>query len=221
VGDDAWLVRRNTMDPLPAPAKEVLALIRVTETSRDDDTAYDTVYGHHEGDLPEPITDLTVAELQFHQPDFSETFGSSASGAYQIMRATLEDLLEGGHCDAEELFDKDCQDDLGFALLQRRGYDDWATFVTTTDEFMVGLAQEWASFPVPFDMQGAHRWVTRGQSYYAGDGVNQALATPEEVWTICEKARAEIPRAPRHQRPERDLIPIAKPEVRRKAEEWR
>lgn len=199
------------METLPPPAVEVLALIRVTETSRDDESAYEVIYGFHQDELTKPITEMTVAELQENQPGFSETWGSSASGAYQIMFATLGDLLEAGYCEEEELFDPHCQDDLGFVLLQRRGYDEWATFATSTDTFMIGLAKEWASFPVPYDMQGAHRWVTRGQSYYAGDGVNKALITPEEVWTVCEAARTPQP-APRRKRPERDLLPLAKPE---------
>jgi muramidase (phage lysozyme) len=196
---------------LLAPAIEVLALIRVTETSRDDETAYDTIYGHHEDELTKPITQMTIAELQSYQPGFSQTWGSSASGAYQIMHATLGDLEDQGACEPEEIFDAHCQDDLGFVLLQRRGYDLWVTGANTTDTFMIGLAKEWASFPVPYDMAGAHQWVYRGQSYYAGDAVNKALITPEEVWTVCEEARTPTP-APRRKRPERDQVPIAKPE---------
>ncbi len=199
---------------IPGPALDVLDLIRVTETSRDDDTAYETIYGHHEDELTKPITEMTVAELQENQPGFSETWGSSASGAYQFMYATLGDLLEGEHCTEEDIFEPDLQDDLGFVLLQRRGYDPWAKFQTSTDAFMVELSKEWASFPVPYDMQGAHQWVSRGQSYYAGDSVNKALITPEEVWTVCENARAGKPLEPRKP-PERDRIPLPKPEERR------
>jgi hypothetical protein len=43
------------------------------------------------------------------------------------------------------------------------------------------LAREWASLPVQRDQRGATRLVKRGQSYYAGDGLNKASATPEEV----------------------------------------
>jgi len=203
------------MEKLPLPALEVLDLIRVTETSRDDETAYDTIYGHHENELTQPITTMTVEELQANQPGFSETWGSSASGAYQIMFATLGDLIEAGACELDELFDADLQDDLGFVLLQRRGYDEWAAFTTDTDAFMIGLAKEWASFPVPYDMAGAHQWVYRGQSYYAGDSVNRALITPEEVWTICENARngrEQEPRVRDHREPAGDRMPLRKPE---------
>lgn len=41
-------------------------------------------------------------------------------------------------------------------------------------------AQEWASVGVPYDMKGNSRQVKKGQSYYAGDGLNKAHVTPEE-----------------------------------------
>jgi muramidase (phage lysozyme) len=181
-----------TGDPasmIPAPALEVLALIRMTETGPDP-VSYETIYGHHQDALTKPITQMTVAELQHWQPGFTETWGSSASGAYQFMFATLGDLLEQGCCKSDDIFDPELQDKLGFDLLQRRGYDEWVAFEITTDEFMIGLAKEWASFPVPYDMQGAHQWISRGQSYYAGDAVNKALVSPDEVWMRCEAARA-------------------------------
>jgi hypothetical protein len=81
------------------------------------------------------------------------------------------------------------QDTLGYELLRRRGYQPWVEARTSTDTFMVGLAKEWASFPVPSRMKGAHRMVERGQSYYAGDGVNKALIGPDVVWLTCEAAR--------------------------------
>lgn len=51
-------------------------------------------------------------------------------------------------------------------------------------EFGKRLAQEWASFPVLAPVQGAHRKLKRGQSYYAGDGVNKALVTPGKVEAV-------------------------------------
>lgn len=196
---------------IPVPALHVLDMIRETETGYDDLTAFEVIYGHHQDELTKKITEMTVAELQGYQPGFSETWGSSASGAYQFMYSTLGDLLEGGYCLPEELFVPQCQNELGFVLLNRRGYANWMVAVITTDDFMIGLAKEWASFPVPYDMQGAHRWVTRGQSYYAGDGVNKALITPEEVWTTCEDARHNKTPPWRPLR-DRHLIPLPKPE---------
>ena len=56
---------------IPAPAQEILSLIRLTETSRADATAYETIYGHNENKLDKPITSMTLDELQRWQPGFS------------------------------------------------------------------------------------------------------------------------------------------------------
>jgi muramidase (phage lysozyme) len=191
---------------IPAPAHEILSLIRVTETGRADATAYETVFGHNEAKLTQPITTMTVDEVQKWQPGFTKSFGSSATGAYQFMYATLKELIGKVGLSGEELFNIELQDDLGYELLKRRGYQPWVDAKTSTDTFMIGLAREWASFPVPSRMKGAHRVVERGQSYYAGDGLNKALITPDVVWLACEAARqaTEIMPAPE---------PVPKPEV--------
>jgi muramidase (phage lysozyme) len=191
---------------IPAPAHEILTLIRVTETGRADATAYETIYSHAEGKLSKPITAMTINELQHWQPGFTKSFGSSASGAYQFMLATLRELEARLGLTGEEIFDAAMQDRLGYELLKRRGYTAWVEARISTDSFMIGLAKEWASFPVPSRMRGAHRTVNRGQSYYAGDGVNKALIAPDVVWLVCEEARddTEIPPIPE--------VPV-KPEV--------
>lgn len=178
---------------IPPSAAAILELIRVTETARGDATAYDTVYGHNEAQLTKPITTMTVDEVQHWQPGFTRSFGSSATGAYQFMHATLKELKGKLALSGEEPFDAAMQDRLGHELLLRRGYQPWADGRTSTDTFMVGLAKEWASFPVPSRMRGAHRTVERGQSYYAGDGLNKALAKPDVVWLALEAARKALP----------------------------
>lgn len=49
---------------------------------------------------------------------------------------------------------------------------------------------EWASFPVLTDARGKHRDVARGQSFYAGDGVNKALVSPERVEAVLDQVKA-------------------------------
>lgn len=193
---------------IPAPAAEILALIRVTETGRKDATAYDTIYSHAEGKLSKPITAMTVNELQGHQPGFTKAFGSSASGAYQFMYATLKDLKAKCALSGSEIFNPDLQDDLGFELLRRRGYEPWITGKTSTDTLMVGLAKEWASFPVPSRMRGAHRTVERGETYYAGDKLNKALIGPDTVWLACEAARTAKPEPPPEPIPPKPEEPV-------------
>lgn len=83
----------------------------------------------------------------------------------------------------------------GYALLLRRGYELFAAGKLTRTEFGKRLAQEWASFPVLIATRGKHREVERGQSFYAGDGLNKALVKPEKVEAILDQvlatARAE------------------------------
>lgn len=194
------------MAAIPAPAQEIMRLIRVTETGRADITAYDVIFGHNEMKLTKPITQMTVDELQHWQPGFTKSFGSSASGAYQFMLATLKELEVKLGLTGTEIFNANLQDRLGYELLKRRGYKAWVEARDSTDSFMIGLAKEWASFPVPSRMRGAHRTVERGQSYYAGDGVNKALVGPDVVWLACEAAREATIVLP-------DQTPVPKPEV--------
>jgi hypothetical protein len=49
---------------------------------------------------------------------------------------------------------------------------------------------EWASVPVFSVIKGQKRKVTRGQSYYAGDGINKALTKPEAVEAILDQVLA-------------------------------
>ncbi len=48
---------------------------------------------------------------------------------------------------------------------------------------------EWASLPVLTATKGAHRQVVRGQSYYAGDGLNKSLVKPERVEDVLRAVR--------------------------------
>lgn len=200
------------MVTIPAPAHEIMKLIRVTETSRADATAYDTIFGHKENKLTKPITEMTVNELQHWQPGFTKSFGSSASGAYQFMLATLKELEDKLGLTGEEIFNAALQDRLGYELLKRRGYKLWIDGKSSTDTFMIGLAKEWASFPVPSRMKGAHRTVERGQSYYAGDGLNKALVGPDTVWLACEAARLATEIQPEPEVPQKPEKPV-EPEV--------
>ena len=55
-------------------------------------------------------------------PGFTKSFGSSATGAYQFMYATLKELIPKCGLSGKEIFDAELQDRLGYELLRRRGY---------------------------------------------------------------------------------------------------
>jgi muramidase (phage lysozyme) len=166
------------MDPtVPAPAARLLDFIRSVEAPR----GYNTIFGNNQGKLSKPLTQMTVDQVLAAQPGWSRRFGSSAAGAYQFMQATLSGLRKELRLRGTQLFDASLQDRLGYHLLRRRGYDLFVAGKLPKTTFGLRLAQEWASFPVLAPVHGAHRPLTRGQSYYAGDRLNHALTTPERI----------------------------------------
>lgn len=169
---------------IPAGAAVLLNFIGNVEAPR----GYDTIYGNNQGRLPKPITRMTLEEVQNYQPVWSRRYGSSASGRYQFMHATLKGLIKELRLRPGQFFDADLQDRLAFHLLKRRGYEQFMAGKMSLGDFAARLAMEWASLPVLHKRSGAHREITRGQSYYAGDGVNKALVSPEDIEKILEKA---------------------------------
>lgn len=150
----------KTMDKtVPAGAALLLDFIRLTETGKADRSSYDVIYGHNEGKLPQPITTMTIGEVVDAQSSFTRRFKSSASGGYQFMRATLQDLSRELGLRGTQIFDPNLQDELGYHLLKRRGYEEFMAGKIDRTEFGKRLAQEWASFPVLAAVYGAHRIV--------------------------------------------------------------
>lgn len=187
---------------VPASARILLDLIYRTETGRGPPACYETIFGHRERELPQPITSMTIDELLAAQAKWGRNWGSSAAGAPQIIRATMRDLVARMGLSGSEIYDPDMQDRMAFELLKRRG---WVSFLAGTQSltsFGNALAREWASFPVLTDQKRGKRELKRGQSYYDGDGLNSALIKPALVETTlrqvleAEKTAAHAPSAP-------------------------
>lgn len=198
------LVCNRLPDVVPAHAMMLLDFIGGIEAPK----GFDTIYGNNQKHLPKPLTSMTYGDIVDAQVEWSKRFGSSAAGRYQFMRATLIDIAKAiPDLRGDLVFSRDLQNRLGYYLLLRRGYDDFVAGKTAIIEFGKALAQEWASFPVLADCKGAHRNVKRGQSYYAGDGLNKALVKPERVeamlQSVLSAAKAD---------PERVPVPLPKPE---------
>ncbi|GJD65193.1 hypothetical protein [Methylobacterium frigidaeris] len=167
---------------------------------------YGTIYANGQVKLGIDITTWTLDQVQAAQPSWTKRFGSSAAGRYQFMRNTLD--TPGTLADIEgemglsgaERFDADLQDRMAMHLLRRRGWDSYVAGRLTLQGFALALAKEWASFPVLSSTKGGSRAVVRGQSYYAGDGLNKALVKPEAIEAILAKAlaaeRSAVPPAP-------------------------
>lgn len=187
---------------VPVGAALLLDFIRQTEVGRKDRASYDVIYANKQGTLAKPLTSMTLDEVLAAQRGWSKNNGSSAAGGYQQMRATLSGLMAELGLSGSQRFDADLQDRLGFHLLKRRGYRQYVDGTINAVEFGKRLAQEWASFPVLADCKGAHRQLKRGQSYYAGDGLNKALVAPEKIESLLLLVR----KAP-------DPVPVPQPTV--------
>lgn len=171
---------------IPAPARHLLDFIGSKEAPR----GYDTVFGNRMDRMPKPLTTMTVDEVIAQGKWRTDTFGSSAAGRYQFMRNTLASLKQTERLTGSEVMTPALQDRLGYALLLRRGYAKFMAGQLSVAGFGLGLAQEWASFPVLAATKGQHRQVQRGQTYYLGDGLNKVLATASEVEAVLNRIRA-------------------------------
>lgn len=185
---------------VPAGAALLLDFIYRTDAGKAPPEAYQVIFGNRQNRLKTPITKMTLGDLIDAQKNWSSKawvkanwgFGtaSSASGAAQFMRATLQDLAKELRLSGNQVFDPDLQDRLAYHLLKRRGYNDYMAGKIGRTEFGKRLAQEWASLPVLVACKGAHRMLDRGQSYYAGDGLNKALVAPEKIEALLDKVKA-------------------------------
>lgn len=175
---------------IPAGAALLLDFIRDTETGTAGPESYRTIYGHNQKRLKKPITEMSLLEIQKAQRGWSKRFGSSATGGYQFMYATLGGLIEELNMSTSLKLTPDLQDRLGFHLLKRCGYALFMTGRIDVVEFARRLAMEWASFPVLAPTKGRHRQLVRGQSYYAGDSLNKALVSPSEVERVLAEVKA-------------------------------
>lgn len=176
------------MDPtVPISAAHILNFVRETEVGTAARSGYDVIYGFNQNKIPKPVTSMNIVEIQSAQKGWSNLFGSSATGGYQFMRRTLGDLKSELGLGGGQILDPNLQDRLGYHLLKRRGYEQ---FIAGGSSITFGnsLAREWASFPVLTNIKGAHRDLKRGQSYYAGDGLNKALVSPEEIEHVLNAA---------------------------------
>jgi hypothetical protein len=131
-----------------------------------------------------PLSGMTVGEvlawqlraIREYRAHRQARTGYSAAGRYQIIRGTLQGLVDSGATRLDETFDADTQDGLGFALLRRRGFMRWLGGRMTDDRFADALSQEWASLP-----------FNTGRSFYAGDAHgNRSLVSRAEVMAVLQ-----------------------------------
>jgi hypothetical protein len=132
------------------------------------------------GGRTEPnLANMTVAQvLEFQRGMIGRGHESTAVGKYQIIRSTLQGLVNNGAVSLNEKFSPATQDRLAIALLNERGYQRYLQGAMTVHEFADRVAQQWASFPMP-----------DGTSAYAGVGSNKALVDRSTVVSTLQGYR--------------------------------
>ena len=126
---------------------------------------YDTVYYGVRVTPPRPITTMTVGEvLDWQREAVRGGSVSTAAGRYQIIRPTLQGLVDQGVVSPGTRFDTATQDRLGRHLLHETGYRAGNASPVAADR----IARVWASLP-------RTSGTDPGRSYYEGIAGNHAL----------------------------------------------
>lgn len=137
---------------------EVLNLIAGPESGG----RYDAVYP---GRRRPEILDMTLSQLYQDMRARGRASGSSASGRYQYIRSTLEDVANSMGLDPDTTkFTPEVQDRIAIYHLRRsHGLDNWLAGRMSNPDFLNRLAGTWAGIP-----------NTSGASTYAGVLDNRA-----------------------------------------------
>ena len=150
----------------------ILDLVRQVEAPG----GYDTVYYGARVQPPRPITTMSVEEvLAWQRNTVRQGSVSSAAGSYQIIRPTLQRLVDQGVVSPSEPFNAATQDRLGRHLLRETGYRAGDTSVATANR----IAGVWAALP-QIGGPGA------GSSVYEGVAGNHALISADTFRDVLD-----------------------------------
>jgi muramidase (phage lysozyme) len=151
--------------------EKLLTLIRKAEANEN----YNAYYRNARNKDNPDFSKMTVKQVRAWQNEYVRKGSkSSAVGAYQIIRKTMDDIMKHSSIPVDALFNAETQDTMAMYLLRKRGLNSYLAKSISKEEFANNLAKEWASFPV---IGGPKE----GQSFYAGDGLNHARVNPKQV----------------------------------------
>lgn len=155
---------RTSFENLPEGVRGLVNLIYQKESRGNPNMIY--------GGTTVNLVNMSVREVrQFQDRMVASGKPSSAVGAPQIIRSTMDGAIQAGILNPNEKFDMAAQNRFTLWKLQQRGLNEFTSGNITDLEFMKRISMEWASFPK--DMS----W----SSYYAWDGLNKALISPQQV----------------------------------------
>ena len=187
-----------------APQADVELFDKIVGGESDD---YDTVYYKSKIKPPKPITKMTVGEVRDWQ-DRSVAAGSksSAAGRFQIIRKTMDSLINRGVLSSDDVFDETTQRRAYEALLDGRGFSKIKSQIqsATSEKDKVALAKrlqnnlamEFASIPVATSIKkGSYgKWpktdLVPGDTFYkdpANPNLNKAQHKVEDFLNILTR----------------------------------
>ncbi len=127
------------------------------------------------------VVEKTIQEIQEMQ-DRRDVF---AVGRYQIIPDTLDEAVRRLGLDVSQLMNEEMQDrifDEFLIDLKRPPIIAFLEGSGSVEDAMHAAAKEWASIGVEAGRSISRgRTATGGESYYAGDGLNRAHITPDEI----------------------------------------
>lgn len=178
-----------SMGAAPSPAQaglelseadltRILRLVRHYEAGGD----YNTVYQGLERRPPRPLTAMTIEEVIAWQRSLGRV-RSTASGAYQFIRSTLEETAARSGLPLSTRFSENTQDYLAGLLVQGCAEDS-----NNNTQMANCLAGVWAALPL---VSGPNQ----GRSRYEGIAGNRALTTPEVVLAVLGGEDVALPNA--------------------------
>lgn len=150
-------------------------------------TAESGVHGYnayYPGSSDPTIVEKTLAQIdQFQTQRIESGVRSSAIGRYQFIRGTLRSAVQLAGLDPQRTrFTPTVQDYLILAVMKSsRKLNQWLAGSVSSADFQLQLAAEFASVPVPYDVPKGgftskvpKRNIKKGETLYAGDGLNAA-----------------------------------------------
>lgn len=178
IGGVASLILLNMQEAQKIHTADLLNTIAKVESQHN----YNAYFGNS-GNASVIFTEMTVNEVLAWQKQFVEQGSpSSAVGRYQFIDSTLQGLVRQLKIDGNTKFDEALQDRLAVALLERRGIREYVDNKISREEFAHRLSKEWAALPKATGENPE-------QSYYAGDGLNKAQVSVDEVLTSIATVR--------------------------------
>lgn len=128
---------------------------------------YNTLVGGSTANL----TDMTISEVMQLQQQMQGNYQSTAVGKYQIIKGTLEGLVNKLNLDPSTKFNSATQDMLAAELIKEKGYGKYQSGALSKEQFLASLAQTWAGLPK--DPRGGYYDGVNGNK--SGIGWTEAL----------------------------------------------